>query len=508
MATAMVNHLAELRAPLAMVLSDADAARATLDEAAGLLREEIQATELLLAHAFSAIAPRDGPALAAAAKLAARVFSDAPLLPGAIRAAMGLVASVYALPPPHAGTLEDARLILGKVFDDHHDATWLFRLYANCTPNYGIQPGDETWQAWSARNEEAFHEAAAAETRLISAIWEARHAVRVHRDYQAQSRRREVAWEAKQILSTATEEVDAASVAVRRMRDALAAEEQIVREAIGEAAAPESEMASPSGVATEAEAEAVANHLAELRARLAMILSDAEAARATLDEAAGLLREEIHAIDHVLLARAFSAIAPRDGPDHLAAAAKLAARVFSDAPLLPGAIRAAMDLVASVYALPPQRTGTLQDARLTLGAVVNGHHDATDLFTLYVNSTPNRRIQPGDETWLAWSARNEEAFTEAAAAEVRLMSAIREAKHAVRVHHVYQAQSRRREVAWEAKQILSTATEEVDAASVAIRQMCDALAAEEQIVREAIGEAAALSLAAIFQPVTSQYMLC
>uniref|UniRef100_A0A0E0GP51 Uncharacterized protein n=1 Tax=Oryza nivara TaxID=4536 RepID=A0A0E0GP51_ORYNI len=80
--------------------------------------------------------------------------------------------------------------------------------------------------------------AAAAETRLISAIWEARHAVRVHRDYQAQSRRREVAWEAKQILSTATEEVDAASVAVRRMRDALAAEEQIVREAIGEAAAP------------------------------------------------------------------------------------------------------------------------------------------------------------------------------------------------------------------------------------------------------------------------------
>ncbi len=239
MATAMVNHLAELPAPLAMVLSYADAARATLDEAAGLLREEIQATELLLAHAFSAIAPRDGPDhLAAAAKLVARVFSDAPLLPGAIRAAMDLVASVYALPPPHAGTLEDARLILGKVFDDHHDATWLFRLYANCTPNYGIQPGDETWQAWSARNEEAFHEAAAAETRLISAIWEARHAVRVHRDYQAQSRRREVAWEAKQILSTATEEVDAASVAVRRMRDALAAEEQIVREAIGEAAAP------------------------------------------------------------------------------------------------------------------------------------------------------------------------------------------------------------------------------------------------------------------------------
>ncbi|EAZ27356.1 hypothetical protein OsJ_11301 [Oryza sativa Japonica Group] len=240
-------------------------------------------------------------------------------------------------------------------------------------------------------------------------------------------------------------------------------------------------MASPSGVATkveaEAEAEAVANHLAELRARLAMILSDAEAARATLDEAAGLLREEIRATDDVLLARAFSAIAPRDGPDHLAAAAKLVARVFSDAPLLPGAIRAAMDLVASVYALPPQRTGTLQDARLTLGAV---HPEPRH---------PTGRRDLG--TWLAWSARNEEAFTEAAAAEVRLMSAIREAKHAVRVHRVYQAQSRRREVAWEAKQILSTATEEVDAASVAIRQMRDALAAEEQIVREAIGEAAA-----------------
>lgn len=145
MATAMVNHLAELPAPLAMVLSDADAARATLDEAAGLLREEIQATELLLAHAFSAIAPRDGPALAAAAKLAARVFSDAPLLPGKIRAAMDLVASVYALPPQRTGTLQDARLTLGAVVNGHHDATDLFTLYVNSTPNRGIQPGDETW---------------------------------------------------------------------------------------------------------------------------------------------------------------------------------------------------------------------------------------------------------------------------------------------------------------------------------------------------------------------------
>uniref|UniRef100_A0A0E0KF44 Uncharacterized protein n=1 Tax=Oryza punctata TaxID=4537 RepID=A0A0E0KF44_ORYPU len=65
-------------------------------------------------------------------------------------------------------------------------------------------------------------------------------------------------------------------------------------------------MAAPNAAAAEEdEEEAMADRLAELRTQLAMVLSDTEAARATLDEAAGLLREEIHATD-VLLARAFS----------------------------------------------------------------------------------------------------------------------------------------------------------------------------------------------------------
>uniref|UniRef100_A0A0E0KF41 Uncharacterized protein n=1 Tax=Oryza punctata TaxID=4537 RepID=A0A0E0KF41_ORYPU len=493
-AEAMANHLAELRTRSAMILSHTEAARVTLDEAAGLLREEIHATDVLLARAFSVITPRDDPALAAAAKLVSRVFSDAPLLPGAIHAAMDLVASVYALPPPHTGTLQDARLILSTVSDGHNHATDLFRIYINCTPNRAIQQGDGAWLAWSARNGEAIDEAAEADMKLISAIWEARHAVRVHRVYQAQSRRREVAWEAKQILSTATEEVDTASVAIRQMRDALAAEEQIMAvpvQPVEAAAAAAEEVTVATAIAQEAEAVLVA-----VRDQLQVVGLIARAARATLGEAAGLLREDIH--DTKILVADALAVVPalndRDPQASLAAAAKLVAGVFSEAPVLPGAIGAAMDLVASLYAVPPPVTGPLQEVRDLLRTVSDDHDRARNLFA---DCSPYLGIEEEDEWWEEWTNHRSQALLNGYAAEMRLNRAIWEAGHAVRVHRFYQVGSprrgRRMKEAWKLKEIMRTVIEEVDAVIAAIIHMRYSIGGEIQIVRNAI-HAAALGL--------------
>ncbi|KAF0922456.1 hypothetical protein E2562_036572 [Oryza meyeriana var. granulata] len=81
-----------------------------------------------------------------------------------------------------------------------------------------------------------------AETRLSSAISEAQIAVRAHRLYKQlpsprQGVRRREAWKVEKNVSTAIGEVVVSLVAVRRMRDAVVAEEQIVRDAI-DAAGP------------------------------------------------------------------------------------------------------------------------------------------------------------------------------------------------------------------------------------------------------------------------------
>ncbi|KAF0922452.1 hypothetical protein E2562_036568 [Oryza meyeriana var. granulata] len=123
-----------------------------------------------------------------------------------------------------------------------------------------------------------------------------------------------------------------------------------------------------------------------------------------------------------------------------------------------------MDLVASVYALPPSEAGKLQDARHVLSKVTDDHDDAGDCL---VHCTSDLGIQPGgDRKWLEWRVHHEKAFRQGKAAEMRLSSAIWEAQHAVRIHCLCQAQSPNREERMREAQIPRTAIEDVDTALV------------------------------------------
>uniref|UniRef100_A0A0D3FIV0 Uncharacterized protein n=1 Tax=Oryza barthii TaxID=65489 RepID=A0A0D3FIV0_9ORYZ len=205
----------------------ARAARATLGEVARLLREDIHDTKILVADALAvvpALNDRDPRAtLAVAAKLVASVFSEAPVLPGAIGAAMDLVASVYAVPPPVTGPLQEVR----TVSDDHDRAG---NLFADCRPYLGIET-----EAWTNHRSQALLNGYAAEMGLNRAIWEAGQALRVHRFYQVgppqphRGRRMKEAW-------NIIEEVDTVIASIVRMRYPIAGEIQIVRNAIHAAA--------------------------------------------------------------------------------------------------------------------------------------------------------------------------------------------------------------------------------------------------------------------------------
>lgn len=233
--------LVAVRDQLQVIRLIARAARATLGEAGRLLREDIRDAKILAADALAvvpALNDRDPQAtLAAAAELVASVFSEAPVLPGAIGAAMDLVASVYAVPPPATGPLQEVRDLLGTVSDDHDRAR---NLFADCRPYLGIEEEGETWEAWTSHRSQALLNGYAAEMRLNRAIWEAGQAVRVHRFYQVGSprrgRRMKEAWKLKEIMRTVMEEVDAVIAAVVHMRYSIAGEIQIVRDAIHAAA--------------------------------------------------------------------------------------------------------------------------------------------------------------------------------------------------------------------------------------------------------------------------------
>ncbi|KAL5219670.1 hypothetical protein ABZP36_020354 [Zizania latifolia] len=240
----VAGSLAKIRTELVDVQSTADAARATLAEAAELLLEDIDATEIIFSYAFTVVpTPRDpNPevTLSAAAKLIDSMFSEDPLLPGAVDTACDLVATLYTTPPPVTAALQEASRTLEALTDDHKNAGHIF---SNCALNLGIQLGDNTWQAWSYHKNNASQLASTAATRLRSAILEAIHAVRV----RGGERMRE-AWRRNQILSTVMEHVEAALTAIRQMRDAVAAEEQIVLTAIHAATvAPLREARVPRG---------------------------------------------------------------------------------------------------------------------------------------------------------------------------------------------------------------------------------------------------------------------
>ncbi|KAF0922459.1 hypothetical protein E2562_036575 [Oryza meyeriana var. granulata] len=163
MARKLAGVLAGIDTRLAMVLSGVLAQRTTLAEAASMLREDIDANKILVAGAVAVVPARDDPAdreatLAAAAKLVSSVFSEAPVLPGAISAAMDLVLSGYEIP---------------------------------------------------SQDESQRH----------------RHGERMRE-----------AWKIEEIVLGASQDMDAALVAIHQVRHAVATEEQIVRDAIDDVA--------------------------------------------------------------------------------------------------------------------------------------------------------------------------------------------------------------------------------------------------------------------------------
>uniref|UniRef100_J3LPV4 Uncharacterized protein n=2 Tax=Oryza brachyantha TaxID=4533 RepID=J3LPV4_ORYBR len=216
-------------------------ARKTLVEAAELVREDIHATKIVVAHAFTVVPTLNGrdPAatLAASAKLVASVFSEKPVLPGAIAAAMDLTAAVSAIPPPVTGPLCDVRDLLRAVSDEHDRARTLF---ADCISYLGLGQEYATWQEFSHRRRHALTRSVVVDMRLNGAIGNAVHSVRIHRSCQIKPPRRgrgmREAWELMEILCSAVEEVDAVLEAIPKMRDAVAAEEEIVSQAIDDAA--------------------------------------------------------------------------------------------------------------------------------------------------------------------------------------------------------------------------------------------------------------------------------
>uniref|UniRef100_A0A0D3FJW5 Uncharacterized protein n=1 Tax=Oryza barthii TaxID=65489 RepID=A0A0D3FJW5_9ORYZ len=197
-------------------------------KAATLLREDIHASKILVEDAFAVVPARDD-------------LDPDRVLRGA-RCSQGRSAqpwtSVCALPPPVIGTLRNAQRLLGVVGSDHDKARDRF---VDCAPELGIQERGETWLKWSIHWHRAFVEEVTAETSLSSAISDAQIAVRQHRLYKelpslSPGERARETWKVEEIVSTAINEVDEASVAIRQMRVAVAVEEQTVREAIDDAA--------------------------------------------------------------------------------------------------------------------------------------------------------------------------------------------------------------------------------------------------------------------------------
>uniref|UniRef100_A0A0D9VVC4 Uncharacterized protein n=1 Tax=Leersia perrieri TaxID=77586 RepID=A0A0D9VVC4_9ORYZ len=218
----VAKDLAGVGDQLAMVHFSTQEARATLTEATGLLDEDIDAAEIVFAHALSVVPARGGDpgTLTAVGRLVHTIFFlEKPVLRGAISAAMDLVARVH-------GELDNARDLFNTVGED----------LVNTVHRFDLHGGVEDDETWSERYEKASSQETEADMRLGIAISQVEHARGVYGDYLAQSRRREFACDAVEILRGAIEDVDEALKAIDQMRDAVIAMEQIVRNSIGAAA--------------------------------------------------------------------------------------------------------------------------------------------------------------------------------------------------------------------------------------------------------------------------------
>uniref|UniRef100_A0A0D9VVC5 Uncharacterized protein n=1 Tax=Leersia perrieri TaxID=77586 RepID=A0A0D9VVC5_9ORYZ len=210
------------------VRSITSTARARFRKASGLLHEDIHGASTVAADALAvvpALNVRDREDTAAAARLVASVFSEKPVLPGAIDAAMDLVACV-------TGPLQRVRGLLSTMSDNHDRVR---NLFLDCIRQLGIGDDDERREAWRIQWSKVILQGLAVDTRVIDAISEAGDAGRVHRLYEMDSphrgQRMKEAWKLEGIVRTAIQELDAALVAVGHMHDAIASEIHVINAA-------------------------------------------------------------------------------------------------------------------------------------------------------------------------------------------------------------------------------------------------------------------------------------
>uniref|UniRef100_A0A0E0D265 Uncharacterized protein n=1 Tax=Oryza meridionalis TaxID=40149 RepID=A0A0E0D265_9ORYZ len=508
----MVMRIESIESRLGAATRYAEATRDTLDYAAGLLQEDTDAADTLAAD-FFAVLDLDAPAAAdhedegesealirrlpdqasvdaAAARLAAVVFSGAPVLPDNILISRDLIAGVCVFRHDVAGLLQNARLHLGVAIDRSNTLNHMIRSSSSLAdrPVGTGSPGAS--QDWMDYQERVIEQGSDAELRLFAAVKAAMDAQGAHPLCVVRSPQHEEHMEeAKQHLRTATGELDEALAALLEMRRDVESQEILVRRwgaAEAEASAREAALRrraaaptatdgggdGPEGGSRSRWRTTLRGHAIEHPCRKC----DARGAKA-----ATLLREDIHA-SKILVEDAFAVVPARDDldPD----------RVLRGARCSQG--RSPQPWTSSPACAPSRRRRSSghsdpeRNAQRLPGVVGNDHDKARHRF---VDCAPELGIQERGETWLKWSIHRHRAFVAEVTAETCLSSAISEAQIAVRQHRLYKelpslSPGERARETWKVEEIVSTTINEVDAVLVAVRRMRVA------VVREAIDDAA------------------
>uniref|UniRef100_A0A0D9Z907 Uncharacterized protein n=1 Tax=Oryza glumipatula TaxID=40148 RepID=A0A0D9Z907_9ORYZ len=502
----MVMRIESIESRLGAATRYAEATLDTLDYAAGLLQEDTDAADTLAAD-FFAVLDLDAPAAAdhedegesealirrlpdqasvdaAAARLAAVVFSGAPVLPDNILISRDLIAGVCVFRHDVAGLLQNARLHLGVAIDRSNTLNHMIRSSSSLADRPAGTGSPGASQDWMDYQERVVELGSDAELRLFAAVKAAMDAQGAHPLCVVRSPQHEEHMEeAKQHLRNATCELDGALAALLEMRRDVESQEILVRrwgaaeaEASAREAAHRRRAAAPTatdgggdGPGRGGIAQQVAHDLALLRRHA--IEHPCRKCDARGAKAATLLREDIHA-SKILIEDAFAVVPARDDldPD----------RVLRGARCSQG--RSAQPWTSSPACAPSRRrrssghSGPERNAQRLLSVVGNDHDKAgaaTASSTVPRNSASKSGARLTAETWLS--------------------SAISDAQIALRQHRIYKelpslSPGERARETWKVEEIVSTAINEVDAMSVAVRQM--RVAVEEHAVREAIDDAA------------------
>ncbi|KAF0922449.1 hypothetical protein E2562_036565 [Oryza meyeriana var. granulata] len=228
---------------------------------------------------------------------------------------------------------------------------------------------------------------------------------------------------------------------------------------------------------------------------VAAVTTHLELIRSGLDVAAGLLGEDIDAAE-ILDADVLAVLVPEgQAPLPYAtvdAAAKLFASVSSGAPLLPGAIRDAGDLISAVFEFDhqaPAPTGVLQIAITDLEIAFGFGAPPINVEDHFRDSAPYLHVQEGDPTWLTWTQQTERAKQSANEALTRLNVVAWEAMDSVEIlrsHCLVQSPERNEHMRGLEMNLL-VAIKYVNKALVALNTVRDAVVLMDQILHQVIG---------------------